>query len=190
MAQLKVVSKSGFRKDLVKKFNYKYILTHSFFMYFVLALGVYALVMILLSEEKQNQTFLWTFVGIGLLFAPLYVIITVLRSTKKEEKVRKDIIDCYELTKEKVVKFDSVDTEKIVLNWNLIARVVERKDSFEFYTINDAAFIIPKDSIIEGDINTVRVLVNKCLLPNKKGKIPFIVKDKEYKKEIKSRGKK
>ena len=196
MAQTKVVSKNKFNKKMVRKFNTRYILTHSFFMYFISALGIYAFITLLTQKEVNKESFsyvlCWSLAIIGILFVPLYILFSVTRATKKEEKTNKDVIDTYEVTKEKIVKYDSRDLNKIVLNWNLIAKVVETNDAFYFSTVNDAAFLIPKESIVEGSTETLRALINKCLPMGKNGKVPYTINDKQYKleqKEIKKKAK-
>lgn len=189
MAQTKVVSKSKFDKKMVRKFNTRYILTHSFFMYFISALGLYAFITLLTSKEADKESFsyilCWSLAIIGILFVPLYILFSVTRATKREEKTNKDVIDTYEVTKEKIVKYDSRDLNKIVLNWNLIAKVVETNDAFYFSTVNDAAFLISKESIVEGSSEILRALINKCLPIGKNGKVPFKINDKQYKLEQK-----
>lgn len=189
MAQLKIVSKAKFDKRLVMKFNTRYILTHSFFMYFISLLGIYALITLLTSKNLNKEEFSyvlsWSIAIIGILFVPLYLFFSVTRATKKEQKDNGDVIDTFEITKEKILKSDSKNTDKIVLNWNLISKVLETKETFYFTTVNDACFQIPKNTIVEGNIESLRTLINKCLTPKKNGKIPFKSKDKEYNNYLK-----
>lgn len=191
MAQMKVVCKIKFDKKLLMKFNARYILTHSFFMYFISALGIYALITLIVQKEANKESFAyilcWSLAIIGILFVPLYILFSVYRATKKEEKEHKDDIDTFEITKEKITKTNSAVTDKIVLNWNLISKVVETNETFYFTTVNEAAFQIPKKYIEEGNVDTLRTLLNKCLTPGKNGKLPYYVKDKEYKEYLKSK---
>lgn len=194
MAQLKVISKTKFNRKQVNKFNLRYLLTHSFFMYLITALGIYSLLSLILSEtvNKEGTSYIisWSIAIIGVLFVPLYLLFSVVRATNKEEKEKKDVIETFEFTKEKIVKTESNVTEKLVLNWNMIAKIVETNEVFYFHTVNDAAFFISKDTFVEGNIDALRTIINKCLTPKKNGKLPYTVRSKDYKKIYKEQNKK
>lgn len=178
MSTNKVVCKSLFNKKMQKKFNTRYLLTHSFFMYLVFALGVYSLVILLTSEPdpEQNKALLyisWSIAIIGILFVPFFLLFNVNSITKKQQKEHMGIIETFEITKDKISKSETNGEKKLVLNWNTIAKVIEYKDVFYFYTTNDAAFLIPKQDIVEGNEEILGALVRKCITPKKNGKIPF-----------------
>ena len=187
----KIITKHDYDFKMTKKFNRHYIMTHSIFMYLIFGLGLFSLYSLLTGEKPKNDEMFayylqWSIAIIGILFVPIYLVLNVHLITKKDAKSKVGFYEVNEFTKERIVKNDNSGEKKIVLNWNLIAKVVEWEDSFYFYTTNDAAFIVPKYAFVEGNTEELRALVFKCLEKDKKGNIPFKIKVKEYKEKQKA----
>jgi len=190
MAYNKIITKHDYDFKLTKKFNRHYIMTHSIFMYLIFALGLFSLYQLLtgdgLKEGEEFSYYLsWSIAIIGILFVPVYLILNVHLITKKDAKNKTNFYEINEFTKEKIVKNDNSGEKKIVLNWNLIAKVVEYEDVFYFYTTNDAAFLVPKYAFVEGNALELRSMIFKCLQKDNKGKLPYKIHVKEYKEEQK-----
>ena len=161
MAYNKIITKHDYDFKMTKKFNRHYIMTHSIFMYLIFALGLFSLYSLLTGEKPKNDEMFayylqWSIAIIGilfvpiyllldehliisrqeqiifLLFVPIYLLLNVHLITKKDAKSKVGFFEINEFTKERIVKSDNSGEKKIVLNWNLIAKVVEWEDSFYF----------------------------------------------------------
>ena len=137
MAYNKIITKHDYDFKMTKKFNRHYIMTHSIFMYLIFALGLFSLYSLLTGEKPKNDEMFayylqWSIAIIGILFVPIYLLLNVHLITKKDAKSKVGFFEINEFTKERIVKSDNSGEKKIVLNWNLIAKVVEWEDSFYF----------------------------------------------------------
>lgn len=194
MASNKVVIRYKFDKKLSKKFYIFHILRNSFFMYFVCAMGLLSTYLLLttdLNSADMNITYYlsWSISVIGIIFIPLYLFLSSTVATSKEAKQRKNNDEIFEFTKEKIVRADNLSPKKLVLNWYNISKVYDTNEAFYFYAQNDAAFIVPKNAFEEGTIEMLRLFINSYLKKDTKGKIPYIIKDKEYRKLLKEQKK-
>lgn len=185
MAANKIITTHNYDFKLTKKFNRHYIMTHSVFMYLIFALGLFSLYSLLTGEKPADDKLFsyylsWSIAVIGILFVPMYLFLNVHLITKKDAKNKVGFVEHNEFTKDRIVKSDNSGEKKIILSWNSIAKVIEKQDVFYFFTTNDAAFLVPKYSFVEGNVTELRALIFKCLPKNTKGKTPFKIKDKEY----------
>jgi hypothetical protein len=51
--------------------------------------------------------------------------------------------------------------------------VYETKDAFYFYLSAEQGLVVVKNDIVNGDVESLRNMINKNLRPNKKGKVSY-----------------
>ena len=184
----KVVTRSGYDANIHKRFYTFHIFRRSYTIYLLLGLAAFVLYIAIKntitykSNPEASQTTLlaiWLIASMTILMTPMIMSFRVFSSVRKEKKERGDSIEVLEFTKDKVLR-KIENGGKFVVGWYNIDGVYEVKDAFYFYITDDMGLVVKKDSIIEGDVETLRKLITRNLKPGKKGKIPY---KKAYKGE-------
>lgn len=188
MAIIKVVIKNPFNKKINKDFYRYYMLRNSFFMYLFSLMGLLCLFMLVSgmvdAEEGSFQYILmWSIALLGVLFVPIYTFINISMASKRDYNKKKDTIEIFEITKEKIQRSIQNVNTKSAVNWMYINKVVEVKDAFYFFTASDEAFTVAKEGIIEGSVETLRQLIITYMAKDNKGRLKF--KSKAYKEMLK-----
>lgn len=194
MAVNKVIFRGAYDREMNKNFFRYYMLRNSFFMYLLTAVGIFCLFSLLTGavdpeEDSFQYILMWSITLIGIFFVPFYTFFNIHTQSNRDYKKRKDLIETFEITKEKIQRSVAGAPNKVTLNWVNIAKVVEVNDAFYFFTVNEESFTISKKALVEGTIEGLRVLINTYLKKDKKGSVPYKVKDKEYSKVLKDQKK-
>jgi len=173
MAANKIIVKSPYDKDTHVQFYLFHITHKSSMIYMFPLIGLLILFLLTTGDNKDNITMYITFATFAIIFVPFYIWITIRSNVKRDSKTRVDSIETIEMTKEKITRTDDKINGKDILSWSQIMTVYERVGCFYFYTSNEHGFIVKKDDIVEGDVETIRGYCKKLLRPDKKGKVPF-----------------
>ena len=193
MAANKVIFKNSFDIKVSRAFYRYYTLKHSTFMYFLIAMGLVSILYMGLNKFQFDNSFstilIWSIASIGIIFMPAYTFASIMSSARRDKKKRGNQTEIYELTKEKIERRVEGVSGKYAVNWASIESVVEAKNAYFFFTLEQEAFTIGKAGLIEGSLEQVRHLIKTYVPAGKNGKVPFIIKDKELKKELKLRKK-
>lgn len=190
MAALKVIFKNNYDKKVNKNFYRFYMLRNSLMMYFITIFGIVALLMLVTGffsgdEDTQTNFLMWTIAIIGVVFVPVYTFVNIQSSSNRDFKARKDTIEEVELSKEKILRHELVSNEKMVINWVNVNKVVEVSDAFYFFLSETDAFTVAKKGIVQGTLDETRLLIETYLKKDKKGRVPYKIKDRETYKAIK-----
>lgn len=189
MAANRVVFKNKFNIKVSRAFYRYYTLKHSTFMYFLIVMGLVSVLFISLGMIDTNNTFqailIYSIAGVGLIFMPTYTFVSIMSSAQRDKKKRGEQTEIYEITKVKIERHLDGISGKYAINWASIESVVESNIAFFFFTVEQEAFTIPKEGLIEGSLDDLRYLIKTYLPPQKNGKVKFVIKDKEYKKVLK-----
>ena len=182
----KVISISKYnRKDHIN--YYKYHMFHrsksTYFIIFVMLIVIgYSISNTIKMEDPQQILLSWSLAAFAILMAPLLMIIQINNIVKRESRERKESSDIITITKDKIVKNNDKTLGKVVISWHQVDAIHESKDYIYIYTgQNQGIFMIKKD-ITEGDVKTIRNIAQKCMKPNRKGKIKY----KTYPRRIKT----
>lgn len=182
----KVVSVSKYNRKDHKKY-YSYHMIHrsksTYFIGFVmLAVIVWSIIQTVNMEDPQQIIMSWSLASLTVMFAPLLMIVQINNIVKKESRERLESSDMITLTKDKIIKNNDKTSGKVIIGWNQVASIHESKDYVYIYTGQNQGIFMVKNDIIEGDIELIRKLADKCMNRNKRGKISY----KTYPRRIKS----
>ncbi len=182
----KIQFKNKYNKVVAKHFFTYYVFRNSSFTFIITLIGLFALIMLVSGMFKGNSTntlmMMWLIAIFLLIFLPTYTFANVNMYVKRDFKNRKDMIEEVEFSKEKIIRHETTTNTKLTYNWVSLFKVIEAKDAFYIFTAPEDAFIVGKEGLVEGKIEDVRTLCCTYLKPDKKGKMPFIITDKEIKK--------
>lgn len=191
MAAIKVIYKNNYDKKVNSNFYRYYMLKNSMLMYFITIFGIVALFMLVSgffsSEEDESTNFLmWVIAIVGIVFVPFYTFTNIHTSVKKDYNARKDSVEQVELSKEKILRHELTTNQKMAINWVNITKIIEVKDAFYVFLSETDAFTIAKAGLSVGTLDETRLLIETYLKKDKKGRVPFKIKDKETIKQLKA----
>ncbi len=189
----RVIVKGEFDKVINKKYYRFHAFHKSISIYMVMLLGIAVLYMAisttLAATEATSSTtiiFTWVIASFTFLFAPVLMLMGINRNVSKESKLRENSLETVIVTKSKIERKIEGKDGSLVFGWDTIDAAYEMKDLFLLYINKDAAIVLGKEYFIEGDNETLRKMINYCMIPGKKGKIKFksyLKKDKKKKTE-------
>lgn len=191
MAAIKVIYKNNYDKKVNSNFYRYYMLKNSMLMYFITIFGIVALFMLVSgffsSEEDETiKFFMWVIAIVGIVFVPFYTFTNIHTSVKKDYNARKDSVEQVELSKEKILRHELTTNQKMAINWVNITKIIEVKDAFYVFLSETDAFTIAKAGLSVGTLDETRLLIETYLKKDKKGRVPFKIKDKETIKQLKA----
>lgn len=173
----KVTIRNKYSKKIHLAFYKFHMFRKSTRIYFVMAIGVFVLYLAVRNTmkgdlDKTNLLILWSLASFTVLLTPIIMITKTYSIVTQESKERKETLETLEFTKDKIVrKVETVGS--VVIGWYDIQKAYETKDAFYLYISNEQGIVVVKDAIVQGDVETLRSLINKCMKPNKKGKVPY-----------------
>lgn len=183
----KVVAQIKYNRKEHKKF-YLFHLTHRSNTLTIIGILIVALGGLTIYNVSKNQSVIFSLVMFGAACGvfPFVIISKINQVVKQETPERARSTDTIEITKHKIIRSNDMVSGKAVIGWNNLECVCENDNYFYFYTTNETGLFIKKDSIIEGDIETVRELALANLKKGKKGVnyIRYGNVKREYKKEM------
>lgn len=200
MAIYKATFKCPFNYKLNRRFQVEYALKHSIFLYLVFFIGIFSLYALLTStkevEDTSQYVSAWLIAIVGTVYPFVFLPLDAFFSTRRLAKSVGFGTEIFEITRDKIVKYDDKTNKKYILNWVTITKVRETDKAFYFYTNNDATFLIDKQGA-EGDSNmALRKIITDSLERKTNGKLPYKIKEKTYveakkkeKKELKAKKK-
>lgn len=188
MAVNRVIFKNNFDIKVSRGFYRYYTLRHSTFMYFLVLMGLVSVLYITLGQVDMSNTFqaivIYSVAAVGIVFMPTYTLASILSSANRDRKKRGGQVEIYEVTKDKIERKVEGVPGRNVCSWGSLESVVEANNAYYFFTNEQEAFTIGKAGLMEGSLDLMRHLIKNHLPADKKGKVRFIIKDREYKKEL------
>lgn len=186
MAVNRIIFKNKFNMKVSRSFYRYYTLKHSMFMYFLMIMGLVSVLFIALGAvdtSNQFQTILiYSVAGIGIIFMPTYTFASIMSSASRDRKKRGAQVEVYQISKEKIERHIDGAPGRYVVSWASLESIVETDIAFFFFTLEQEAFTIPKEGLIDGSLDDLRHLIRTYLPPQKNGKVKYVIKDKEQKK--------
>ncbi|MDD2258678.1 MAG: YcxB family protein [Bacilli bacterium] len=190
----RIIVKGKFDKKINKKYYRFHAFHKSISIYMVILLGIAVLYMAISTTVRANEEissttiiFTWVLASFTFLFAPVLMLMGINRNVSKESKIREDSVETVIITKAKIERKIEGKEGSLVFGWTTIDAAYEMEDMFLLYVNKDAAIVLGKEYFIEGDNETLRKMINYCMVPGKKGKIKFksyLKKNKKKHKEI------
>ncbi|MFA7507243.1 MAG: YcxB family protein [Bacilli bacterium] len=190
----RIIVKGKFDKKINKKYYRFHAFHKSISIYMVILLGIAVLYMAISTTVRANEEissttiiFTWVLASFTFLFAPVLMLMGINRNVSKESKIREDSVETVIITKAKIERKIEGKEGSLVFGWTTIDAAYEMEDMFLLYVNKDAAIVLGKEYFIEGDNETLRKMINYCMVPGKKGKIKFksyLKKNKKNHKEI------
>ena len=177
MASNKVIYKTEYNKGYHKDF-YLFHMTHKSSFIYIMPLLMLLLLMLMMNN-KENGDNIFTYIAFALsilIFIPLYLFFAVNNNVKRDSKNRTDCIETIEISKEKILRFESKKQEqkgKEIISWQQLLVVHEQKNYFFFYTSNEHGFLIAKELLSNEEIKIIRDFCIKYLKKDQKGNVPF-----------------
>jgi len=174
----KVVIKSKYNEKFHSGFYKFHMFRKSASIYFfllALAFSIYLAVQTSLDPKSDPNEILisWGLTILLLGAIPIFTFGKVRAIVRQTKKDRGDNIEIIEITKYKIVRKIEGDSGKIVLGWEDFESVYEVEKCFYMYIDKDRGLVIPKEDIIDGNVEVLRKLVTNNLKPNRKGKSKY-----------------
>ena len=178
MDKVKSVSKYN-RKDHTN--YYKYHMLHrsksTYFIIFVMLVVIgWSIYNSVNMSDPQQIMISWSLAAFTVLMAPLLMTVQINNIVKKESQERKESSDIITVTKDKIIKNNDKTEGKVVIGWHQVDAIHENKKYIYIYTGQNQGIFMVKEDIIEGDVESLRKIAEKCMKRNRRGKINY----KEY----------
>lgn len=174
----KVLVKSKYNKKYHTHFFsfYTFRKTASIYLYFIAgALIIFLAVMNSLNSEANatQKAMSWAIAVLFLTSIPFFTTGRIKSVVRRNEKERGDKEEVMEFTRAKIVIIPASSEGKVTLGWEFFTSVYEFEEYFFMYIDRERGLVVPKNDIIEGDVETLRKLISNNLRPGKKGKSNF-----------------
>lgn len=189
MAPNRAIFKHKINYKLNHRFNMWFTLTHSVFLYMVLFIGIFCLIAAIVGDKTPDQRSQIisssVIAAIGILYPFIFLPLNAHFATRRLQKSIDNGTEIFEISKDKIVKYDDKTPKKYILNWVTILKVKETDKAFYFYTTNEASFVIDKEGA-EGDSCIIlRKLILENLVKKSSGRVPYKITEKKYVEEKK-----
>ncbi|HNZ77353.1 MAG TPA: YcxB family protein [Bacilli bacterium] len=173
----KIVVKSQYSKKMHLAFYKFHMFRKSTKIYFIMLIGAFTLYLAIrysLTAEMDptNLMIVWSLAIFSILLTPMIMMTRTYSIVRQEAKERKDTVEILEITKDRILR-RLEKAGSVAIGWYNVDSVYETKDAFYFYLSAEQGLVVVKNDIVNGDVESLRNMINKNLRPNKKGKVSY-----------------
>ena len=157
--------------------------SYSVYLFIIAALAsIYITISFTLNNPEAKQADLmiyWTFSLMVIIFVPSITIGKIKGIVRTQKKQRGDSYELIEVTKYKIIRKATNDDKKYIFGWEQFESAYEVEDCVYLYIDKERGLILDKKDIVEGDLQTLRKLLNNNIKKDKKGKPRFKIMYKD-----------